>query len=144
MTTRVANLSRLARNKTTGNYIISLVLILISALVLISINSGFSSLNNNIFLICGVLFCLVSLYIVNRQLRQPFFLEYSRYFNELGERRLKIQRTAVLVDLVEPLQTLSSVKTILLQLDELLIEMKNLAKVTSFELSLNSVRNKDE
>jgi hypothetical protein len=75
---------------------------------------------------------------VNRQLRQPFFLEYSRYFNELGERRLKIQKTAVLVDLIEPLQTLSTVKTVLIQLDELHSEMKNLAQVTSSELSLKS------
>ncbi|MFX0085363.1 MAG: RING finger protein [Candidatus Hodarchaeota archaeon] len=138
MTTRVTNLTRLSRNKTTGNFIISLVILLNSALLLIGFSSGFSSLSNSIFVSFGVFFCLISLYIVNRQLRKPFFLEYSRYFDELGERRLKIQKTVVLVDLIEPLQTLFSVKTALIQLDELYTEMKNVAKVTSSELSLNS------
>ncbi len=137
MTTRVTNLSRLSRNKTTGNFIISLVILLNSVLLLIGFSSGFSSISNSIFVICGIFFCFLSLYIVNKQLRKPFFLEYSRYFDELGERRIKIQKTAILVDLIEPLQTLYAVKTSLIQLDELYTEMKNVANVTSSELSLN-------
>ena len=138
MTTRVARLSRLSRNKTTGNFIIGLVVILCSAFILNGLISGFSSTSDNLVVTSGVLFCLFSLYFINKRLRQPFFSEYYRYFDELGERRLKIQKTVVLVDLIEPLQTFSSIKTSLIQLNELHNEMENLGKVTSSELDLRS------
>lgn len=138
MTTRVTRLSRLSRNKTTGNLIIGLAIIIASAIIINYLITGFSTAVDQIFIVFGILLCFFFSYISNKQLRQPFFSEYSRFFDELGERRLKIQKTAVLVDLIEPLQPLSVLNTVLSQLDELHMEMETLTKITSSELSLNS------
>ena len=46
MTTRVTNLSRLSRNKTTGNLIIGLVLVLESVLIIYGFTTGLTTQNN--------------------------------------------------------------------------------------------------
>ncbi|MHA1967961.1 MAG: hypothetical protein ACW964_09180 [Candidatus Hodarchaeales archaeon] len=139
MNTRVTRLSRLSRIKTTGNLIISFALIAGSAFIINGLISGSTTTFDKFIVVLGVLFCLIFSYIVNKRLRQPFFSEYSKYFDELGERRLKIQKTAVLVDLIEPLQPLSVLNTVLSQLEELHMEMESLTRNSTSELTLNSL-----
>lgn len=138
MASNITKLSRLARNKTTGNVIILIVLVSSGFILLTGFNSGVITNIDQIFILGSCLAIITGVYLINKHFRKPFFIEVSRYIEELGERRLKVQKTAVLVELVEPIQPLSVFKEVLLQLEELHSEIKTLMDDCSTELYINS------
>jgi len=136
MATNVVKLSRLSRNKTTGNFIILIVIFIGVTSVLSAI--GLSSNLEKLTVITGFLLSILFSYIVNKKLRQPFFIEISRYLDDLVTRRFDVKQIIAQIELIEPLQTLNNTKTILKQLDEFYIEMEEILNVTSNEISVGS------
>ncbi|MHA2292625.1 MAG: RING finger protein [Candidatus Hodarchaeales archaeon] len=137
MATNVTKLSRLSRNKTTGNFIICLILI-ISVMVFLSvIGPNFTSDSDKTTFLGTIFLCFLLSYIVNKQMRKPFFLEISRYQEELIDRRLDIQNAGLQLELIEPMQPITLVQPVLHQVDDLQEKISALIKQISFEISAN-------
>ena len=144
MTTAVAKLLRLSRSKTTGNVIITFSLILSIALLINGYIKGISSTFESIIIIGGLLVGFFFSILVNRHMRKPFFNEINRYTEELKSRRFSIQQASVQAELIELLHPLTSVNTILTELDSLRHEIVNLAKLTSEEASIDNAPTQNE
>ena len=109
MTTSVSKLTRLSREKKTGNIILFLATA-VGLIFLYSIfNSGMSTINDQMIILGIIILSMAFGHIINKSLRQPFFTEVSRYRGELNDRRLDIQQILVSVDMIEPLQLLINV-----------------------------------
>ena len=138
MTTEVAKLLRLSRSKTTGNVIIAFFLVVSIALFINGYIKGISSTLESLIILGGVFVGFIFSYLVNRHMRKPFFNEIGRYTEELKARHFSIQQASVQVELIEPLQPLTSINTILIELDSLKLEIENLAQLTSEEASIDN------
>ncbi len=138
MTTAVAKLLRLSRSKTTGNVIITFSLVISIALFINGYIKGISSTLESLIILGGVLVGFFFSIFVNRHMRKPFFNEINRYIEELKSRRFSIQQASVQAELIEPLQPLTSINTILSELNSIRHEIENLAKLTSEEASLDN------
>ena len=137
MVSSVTKLSRLSRNKTTGNIII-LILIFIGVTFLLNIIGTFTSTIDKYPLIIGFILTLFFSYLTNKKLRQPFFLESSRYLEELINRRYDVQQITIQIELIEPLQKIISIKGVLEQIDSLWLKLEEISNQTSNEIALNS------
>ncbi|UCG03044.1 MAG: E3 ubiquitin protein ligase [Candidatus Heimdallarchaeota archaeon] len=137
MTSNVTKLSRLSRNKTTGNFIIS-ILLLIGITFSLNVIGIVSSNIDRFTLVIGFFLSILFTYLVDRKLRQPFFSETSRYLEELLNRRYDVQQAAVQIELIEPLQKMASIKEALRQIDELIFLMEEILNLTSDDLSMIS------
>ncbi|UCE14393.1 MAG: E3 ubiquitin protein ligase [Candidatus Heimdallarchaeota archaeon] len=136
MSNSMVKLSHLSRNKTTGNVIILIVIFLSLTFFLGLIGNIFSS--KVVELIIGTfLLGIVLSYIVDKRLRQPFFIEISHYQEELNNRQIDLQEATHQIELIEPLQTLTTLKTVLKQMDNLHIGIEEIYNVTLNEISLN-------
>lgn len=138
MAYNVAKLSRLSRNKTTGNAIIFGIIIISIAFFLSAIGRGLSSNVEELVILGGFFLSIFFSYLVNKQLRQPFFIEISRYLEELVERRFDVEMVAIQIELIDSLQPLVVIKLILKQVDDLYIEMEEIFDTTSTEISMKS------
>ena len=115
MTTNVSKLSRLSREKTTGNIILFLATISGLIFLFMFFNTGMSTFNDQLIIVIIIILSVIFGHIINQSLRQPFFTEVSRYLGELNDRRLDIQQIFVSVDMTEPLQLLVNVDKVLRQ-----------------------------
>ncbi|MFW9902862.1 MAG: RING finger protein [Candidatus Thorarchaeota archaeon] len=142
MVSSVTKLSRLSRNKTTGNIII-LVLIFIGVTFFLNAIGIFTSAIDKYSVIIGFILSIILSYLTDRKLRQPFFLETSRYLEELINRRYEVQQIAIQVELIEPLQKIVSTNQILEQIDSLWLNLEEILNQTTSENALNtpSIRN---
>ncbi len=113
MTTSVSKLTRLSREKKTGNIILFLAIIFGLIFLYNILDSDLNTLNDQVIIAGIIIFSLVFGHVINKSLRQPFFTEVSRYRGELNDRRLDIQQIVVSVDMIRPLQLLSNVKKVL-------------------------------
>ncbi|MHA2243654.1 MAG: hypothetical protein ACXADY_01665 [Candidatus Hodarchaeales archaeon] len=138
MATNVTKLSRLSRNKTTGNVIIFLLIFIGVASFLSAIETELSSNVDNFVVVGGFVLSILFSYIVNKKLRRPFFIEISRYLEELVNRRFDVQQAAVQIELIDPLHSLVALETVLKQIDDLRVEMEEIINLTSNEISMNS------
>ncbi|MFX1282203.1 MAG: RING finger protein [Promethearchaeota archaeon] len=138
MAINAAKLSRLSRNKTTGNLVILIVIFVGITFILSTLGTGLLSNVNKFAILAGFILSIFFSYIANRKLRQPFFIEISRYQEELVNRRFTVQHTIAQIELVEPLQTISTAKTILMQLNDVYIEMEEILNLTKKEISIGS------
>jgi hypothetical protein len=137
MASSVTKLSRLSRNKTTGNVIILISLFIGVTFFLNAI--GIVSSNIDKYTLLGGFFLSIFFsYFSNRKLRQPFFLETSRYLEELINRRYDVQQAAVQIELIEPLQKISSIEGALRQIDELYSSIEEILNLTYNEISVIS------
>jgi hypothetical protein len=138
MTTNVSKLSRLSREKKTGN----IILILATAFGLIFlysiVNSGMSTFTDQLVIIGIIVFSITFGHIINQSLRQPFFTEISRYRGELNNRRLDIQQILVSVDMIEPLQLLRNVEKVLKQIKEYTDSVSDFLNQSKYEKNLSS------
>ncbi|MHA1995515.1 MAG: RING finger protein [Candidatus Hodarchaeales archaeon] len=116
MTTSVSKLTRLSREKKTGNIILFLATTLGLIFLFNIFSSGMSTFNDQIIILGIIIFSMVFGHVINKSLRQPFFTEVSRYRGELNDRRLDIQQILVSVDMIEPLQLLVKVEPVLKQI----------------------------
>jgi hypothetical protein len=137
MVSNVTKLSRLSRNKTTGNIII-LILIFTGVTFLLNVVGVFTSSIEKYLLIIGFILTMFLSYLTDRKLRQPFFSESSRYLEELINRRYDVQQIAIQIELIEPLQKSISIKVVLEQIDSLWLTLEEILNQTSDEMSLNS------
>lgn len=142
MVSSVTKLPRLSRNKTTGNVII-LVLIFIGVTFFLNVIGIFSSTIDKYSLLIGFILSIFLSYLTDRKLRQPFFVETSRYLEELINRRYDVQQIAIQIELIRPLQKIVSIKGVLEQIDSLLLNLEEILNQTTSETSLNtpSIRN---
>ncbi|MHA1976942.1 MAG: RING finger protein [Candidatus Hodarchaeales archaeon] len=109
MTTSVSKLTRLSREKRTGNIILFLAIGMGLIFLYNIVNSDMSTFNDQ-FIILGIIVLSMAFgHVINKSLRQPFFTEVSRYRGELNDRRLDIQQILVSVDMIESLQLLINV-----------------------------------
>ncbi|UCG89842.1 MAG: hypothetical protein JSU57_05115 [Candidatus Heimdallarchaeota archaeon] len=131
-------LSRLSRNKTTGNLVILVVIFIGTTFILSTIGTGLSSNVNKFAIFAGFLLSILFSYIANRKLRQPFFIEISRYQEELVNRRFTVQQMKVQIELIEPLQTIKIAKTILIKINDIYVEMEEILNLTENEISMGS------
>lgn len=136
MSNNIVKLSRLSRNKTTGNVII-LILILMS-LTFFLIRKNFSSNVDELILLGTFLVGILFSYVVDKRLRQPFFIEISHYLEELNNRQNDLQEAIHQIELIEPLQTLTDLKTVLKHMEDLHITIEEIHNLTLNEISLNS------
>lgn len=137
MTSSVTKLSRLSRNKTTGNFIIVILLFIGATFFLNAIGVSSSSIDKYTFL-AGFFLSILFSYLVDRKFRRPFFSETSRYLEELINRRYDVQQAAIQIELIEPLQKVASIEGVLGQIDELCFSMEEILNLTSVEISTNS------
>ncbi|MFX1505788.1 MAG: RING finger protein [Promethearchaeota archaeon] len=144
MVSTVTKLPRLSRNKTTGNVII-LVLIFIGVTFFLNVIGLFSSTIDQYSLLIGSIFSIFLSYLTDRKLRQPFFIETSRYLEELINRRYDVQQIAIQIELIDPLQKIVSITGVLKQINNLLLNLEEILNQTTNETSLNtpSIRNHD-
>ncbi|MFX0185564.1 MAG: RING finger protein, partial [Candidatus Hodarchaeota archaeon] len=138
MATSAARLSHLSRNKNTGNIIIIISLSISIIYILNQFNSGLSTTFDKAFILGASFFTLFFSYLINKYLRKPFFKAFSHYLEELSNRRFDTQQVAVRIDLIESLQTISSLRAVLTQVDELLGEVKEILSQTSSEITMNT------
>ncbi|MHA2239481.1 MAG: RING finger protein [Candidatus Hodarchaeales archaeon] len=115
MAINVNRLSRLSREKTTGNILIIVAALLSTAFLYSLITTKMDTLTDRIliFVLVGIFF--VFGYIIN--LRQPFFTEVSKYVEELNNRRINIAQILVSADMIDSFQLLSEVETVLTQVE---------------------------
>ncbi|MFX1517906.1 MAG: RING finger protein [Promethearchaeota archaeon] len=144
MVVRVTKLSRLSRNKTTGNAII-LILVFLGLVFFLNAIGIFTSTMDKFPIFTGIILSIILSYLADRKLRQPFFSETSRYLEELINRRYKVQQTAIQLEMIEPLQKIISIKGTLVQIDNLCINLEEILDQTSNEISINLplMRNND-
>lgn len=136
MTTTVVKLSRLSRNKNIGN-----ILLIITLTLLVSFSFSIFRLTTStdtIFTLTGVVFCIISFYILNKYLRSPYFTAFSKYLGELHDRHFETQQATIKLELIEPFQTLREFNHALNQVDELHQEVKQILDQTIEEISIKS------
>ncbi|MFX0014167.1 MAG: RING finger protein [Promethearchaeota archaeon] len=138
MATSVTKLSRLSRNKTSGNVIIFVLTCIGGILFVGAIGAGVSSNTDKFAFLGGFGVSVLISYFVNKKMRQPFFIETSRYLEELVNRRFDVQQAAVRAIMIEPLQTIFTLKAALKEVDDLNSEMEGIYSLTSEEISMNS------
>ena len=137
MVSSATKLSRLSRNKTTGNVII-LILISLGSIFFLNALGIFAPTIDKNPLFTGIFLSLFFSYLTDRKLRQPFFVETSRFLEELINRRYYVQQTAIRVELIEPLQKMSSIKGTLEQIDDLCLNLEETLDQTVSETSIKS------
>ncbi|MFX0122798.1 MAG: RING finger protein [Candidatus Hodarchaeota archaeon] len=133
----VTKLSRLSRNKTTGNVII-LILLFIGITFFLNVIGIVASNIDKYTLLGGFFLSMILSYLTDRKLRRPYFLETSRYLEELINRRYDMLQAAVQIELIEPLQKIASIEGALRQVDELCFNIEEILILTSDEISKNS------
>jgi hypothetical protein len=138
MATSAARLSRLSRNKNTGNVIVIISLSISVIYILNLFNSDLSTTFDKTFILGASVFTLFFSYLINKYLRKPFFKAFSHYLGELSDRHFDTQQVAVKIDLIESLQTISSLRSVLNQVNELRREIKEILSQTSHEISMNT------
>lgn len=138
MAINVTKLYKLSRNKTTGNVIILLMLIIGGSSLLYVIGIGLHSNADKITFLGGLFLSILCYYIVDKKLRRPFFLEISSYLEELINRRIDVQQAIDQIGLIETLQSITNSKAVLTQIDDLNIKMKEISQLISTEISINS------
>ncbi len=137
MTTNLSKLSRLSREKKTGNIILVLSSVFGLIFLYSIIDSGMSTFTDQIVILGIIIFSFAFGHLINQSLRQPFFTEVSRYRGELNDRRLDIQQLLVSVDMIEPLQLLTNVEKVLKQITEYTNSVSNFLNQSTYERNLS-------
>ena len=137
MVSSVTKLSRLSRNKTTGNVII-LILISIGSIFFLNVLGIFTPTIDRYPLFTGIILIIFSTYLTDRKLRQPFFIETSRFLEELINRRYDVQQATIQIEMIESLQKISSMKETLEQIDDLCLNLVEILNQTEKEISIKS------
>ena len=138
MATNVSRLSRLSREKTTGNIIIFIGTILILAFLYSMLSTRMNTVTDNLIIFVLIGISLLFGHIINRNLRQPFFMEVSKYIEELNNRRLNIAQLLVSTDMIESFQMLSEVETVLTQIEVFQSTISEHLKESKSEKSINT------
>jgi hypothetical protein len=118
MTVNTNKLSRLSREKTVANISLFITGTLGLTFLSVIIYTGLSTLTDQVVILTILGFSIVFGYFINKNFRQPFFIEVSRYIEELNERRLDIQQILVSVEMIETHQQLSNVEPVLDQIQD--------------------------
>ena len=137
MVSSATKLSRLSRNKTTGNVII-LILISLGSIFFLNALGIFAPTIDKNPLFTGIFLSLFFSYLTDRKLRQPFFVETSRFLEELINRWYDVQQASIQIELIEPLQKTSSIKGALEQIDALCLNLEETLDQTVCEISIKS------
>lgn len=134
MATSVARLPRLSRVKTTGNFLIFLALGLYLVLFIAFFGPTIQTDDDRLLILSVSLLCLVFAFIIDRYFRRPFFQTISGYVTELHDRRLDTQQIAIKIDLIESLQPLTTLDSVLKEVDALHREIIDIYQRTTKEI----------
>jgi hypothetical protein len=138
MTVNISKLSRLSREKTLANIFLFIITILGFFFFLTQIMSGFGNLTDQLVIISIVVLIVIFGHLINKNFRQPFFIEVSRYISELNDRRLDIQQILVTVDMIDPFQLLDNVGSVLNQVNECHKVISKYYEQSKHEINLSS------
>ncbi len=138
MSFNTTKLSKLSRYKSTGNLLVVISFSIGFTFLLSTFGIEASSFIDRFLGFVGSIIFLLLSYLFHKNLRKPFFSAMSQYLTELTDRRLDTQQVAVQADLIEPLQKLNDLSSILKEIDGFSKKMGDILNQTALELELNS------
>lgn len=138
MNVNINKLSRLSREKTVANILLFITAGLGSIFLLTLILEGLSTLTDQLVIISIVVLSFIFGHLVNKNFRQPFFIEVSRYIEDLNDRRLNIQQILVSIDMIDSFQLLNNVETVLNQIQDYHTLISGCLQQSKHEIALSN------